>query len=205
MICFDLSEFKQLYKEDCEKDIRIVVAKFGFNHFDLHNDKEKLNKIADYVVKKRLKNKENIEIFAAISSIITFFNNDGKICFVLKNNFNIKKEYIKNIDDLKMAIEEKTLTDFAIWNNGLRQFQLKQYRFKLETNLFFEFIKKILRGYGNDLGDVNLLIILQGSAGGKIYPDEKIYNGAEYILEKIGAKKFHALIIKDFISTLELS
>ncbi len=59
-------------------------------------------------------------------------------------------------------IEEKTLTDFAVLSNGLRQFQLKRYTGKLETDLFLNFLKKKLKDYGNQLNDVNLLIILQG-------------------------------------------
>ena len=173
MACFDLLEFKQLYKNDNIKNMRIAMAKFGFNYLDLHNDKEKRNEIVNYIINER-SNKEDIEIFIALTSGIAFFGNNSKICFVLKNNFNVKKDHIKSINDLKMVIKEDTLVDFAIWNNGLRQFQLKQYRLELKTNQLFKFIEKVLGKYGNNLGDVNLLIQLQGSNGGKFCLGEKI-------------------------------
>lgn len=52
--------------------------------------------------------------------------------------------------------------DFAIFNkDGLRQFQLKQYKDSLETEKVTEFIKEKLEGYG-DLEQINLLVVLQG-------------------------------------------
>jgi len=173
MICFSLMELKQLFKAGYLNKAFSEMRKKGYTLEDLKKDKDKMVEVANDVTSKSIKNKEDVEIFMALTSSIAFFGNDSKICFTLKNNYNVNKKYIKSLEDLKEVAKEDTLTDFAIWKNGLRQFQLKQYRNKLDTNNLFKFIKKMLGKYGNDLGDVNLLIQLQGPEGGKIQTGEK--------------------------------
>lgn len=139
-----------------------------------------LNKISNERLLKNIKNnKEFIEFFVAVNLCSVFYSKNSKIFFYLKDSIKKDKIDIKSIEDLKKIIKEKTLTDFAIQNkDGLRQFQLKQYKGELKTETFFDFLEKKLLNYGNQLGDVNLLILLQGT--GQFMPQfidyKKIHN-----------------------------
>lgn len=170
MICFSMMELKQLFKADYLNKAFLEMKSMGYSFEDLKVDKRKIEEIASGVVSKNIKNKEDIEIFASLTSCVEFYNSENsKICFVLKNNININKIAIQNLEDLKNVAEERTLTDYAIWSKGgLRQFQLKQYRDELTTTKLLNFIREKLHKYGNDLGEVNLLIMLQGRNGGKV-------------------------------------
>ena len=169
MICFSIMELKQLLKADYLNKAFSEMRKKEYFFEDLKEDKDKMVEVANDVTSKNIKNKEDVEIFMAIMSCVEFYDKNSKICFVLKNNFNINKSIIQNLSDLKDAVEESTLIDFAIWSDGgMRQFQLKQYRGDLKTDKLCNFLKEKLQQYGNDLGDVNFLVMLQGENGGKI-------------------------------------
>ncbi len=164
MICLSLDELKANYKKDnIEKAFNIMRQK-GYSPESLLGDKQKQSEIVDAVVANNLKHKEDVEIFAALNLFVTFFNSkEGKICFPLIDSVNLNIEPIRSIKRLKEVTKENSLTDFAIWyNDGLRQFQLKQYKGKLTTDDLFDFISNKLLKYGNNLGNVNFLIIIQG-------------------------------------------
>jgi len=55
--------------------------------------------------------------------------------------------------------------------NEFRQFQLKRYQEGLNTQNIFDFIKKKIEHYANDLGDMNLLLVLQSQAWDVSYVD----------------------------------
>lgn len=169
MICFNIMELKQLFKVDYLNKAFIEMKKSGYSLKDLKNDKNKMLEIVNNVISENIKHKEDTEIFIALTSCTEFYNKNGKICFVLRRNFNLNKSIVQNLSDLKDIVEESALTDFAIWSEGgLRQFQLKQYRDELKTDKLYNFLEEKLQKYGNELGDVNLLVILQGKNGGKI-------------------------------------
>lgn len=164
MICFNLLELRQIYETSKKQDLFRKLVENGYSVEELEADGGKnKQEIADQIVANGMKSKEEVEIFIAIDTCFTYFNNSNtKVCFILKNNVQANKLSIGTIEELRDVIEEKTLTDFAVLSNGLRQFQLKRYTGKLETDLFLNFLKKKLKDYGNQLNDVNLLIILQG-------------------------------------------
>ena len=167
MIYFDAIELKNLYKNDKRLKLNLEIEKRNTSYQDLCGDKNKMIEVAYAVLDKDLRLKEEAERFLALNLCIVFFNENSKICFPAKNSFNIEKTPIKNIDDLKNATEQDDLNDFAILaDDGLRHFQLKRYMGKLETDAFFNFVKKCLCRYGNDIGDTNLLIVLQGNKDG---------------------------------------
>lgn len=166
MICFDLLELKALYKAD--KLIKIIMEanKTGCNIADLSSEQSK--KIVDSVVRGDLKQKEEIEVFSALSLCALFFENDSFVGFVLKDGYDVAKNPIKTLEGLKKAAKEYTLTDFAIiTKNGMREFQLKQfYRQKLETEDLFNFIKEKIEHYGGDFGTNALLFSVRGDGVG---------------------------------------
>lgn len=132
---------------------------------------DKLNLISDVIdkdkIKKILLKKENIEFLTSIV-ISKFYEKDVKIGFLIKNKIQIEKLASKIIEskELKILIdnvEEDTDCDFIISSStGIRKFQLKQCREKLNTKNLFEYIKKKLDVYGT-LGDTNLIILAQGN------------------------------------------
>ena len=164
MICFDSKELRDIFEFEQKRELYKLLATKGYTAEELVADnKQKMQEIAEELVAKGIKSKEDIEIFSALDFCFSYLkSDDSKICFVLKKGLQANKVIIKNIDDLKKSVEECTLTDFAIWYGGLRQFQLKQYKGNLNTEDFYNFIQKVLISYGNQLGEINLLIILQG-------------------------------------------
>lgn len=181
MICFSLLEFKKIYKDSCITDIKIAMKELGIDSYIF--DDEKRNKVLNHVARKRLKNKEDIELFIALTSAVAFYGNDSKICFDVRRGYIFGKEEIETIYDLKKVLEEKSSTDFGIYKDRLRRFQLKQCRIELSTDSIFGYIKKVLGKYGNNLGDVDLLIQLQGPEGGKLRQDDDVkitYNNIDF-------------------------
>lgn len=161
MICFEPKELIEMFMQQELKKLTLEMGKRGF--VPLQSDKDQVEEVIDFIIKRNKNIKEDIEVFVALDFYLTFFPENGKICFVLKDSYNPKTHFIKNLKRLKCAVKEDSLTDFAIFSNGLRQIQLKQYKGEMCTHIFFEFLKKVLAKYGNNLGSVNLLILLQGN------------------------------------------
>jgi len=163
MIGFDKKYFSGLFYESAIKLLGEQLENNGLVLSDLQGNKKLMNEITDKVVAIGIKKKEDIEIFVALDFIITFCPENSQLFFTLKNGVDHKKISINNINDFKNIVEEKTITDFAtFFNREFRQFQLKQYRNELETNKILQFITDNLKKYGDDLGEVNLLVLLQG-------------------------------------------
>lgn len=122
-----------------------------------------MEEIVDKV--KLVNNKEEKEIFLALYSFPKFYSNECKICFLLNEGVDPKE--IDSIDKLRISLKEDDLTDFLLWHDaGISSFQLKAYMGKIDAGEVFEYLKKKLLHYGNDLGETNLLINLQ--SGGDI-------------------------------------
>ncbi|MFH0863996.1 MAG: hypothetical protein V1858_02835 [Candidatus Gottesmanbacteria bacterium] len=166
MVCFNLLELKTLYKTD--KVIKILIEANKTRCNIVNSSKEQSKKIVDSVVKGDLKQKEEIEIFSALSLCALFFENDSFIGFVLKDGYDVGKNPIQTLEGLKKAAKEDTLTDFAIiTKSGMREFQLKQfYRQKLETEDLFNFIKEKIEHYGGNFGTTALLFSVRGDGIG---------------------------------------
>lgn len=166
MVCFGIEELEKIFENSQRRILFEEIDKSGHSEEEVLTDEQKKNEIVDLVVAQGLRKKEDIEIFAALDTCFSFYNHeDSRICFVLKRTIQKSEIKVKNLEDLKSIAEESTLTDFAIFSGGLRQFQLKQYRGELKTDTLFNFMKKKLADYGNNLGEVNLLILLQGKIG----------------------------------------
>ena len=106
--------------------------------------------------------KEDAEIFMAAYLILNFYPGTNKICFLMKDGFNPKKDSIDTLDKLKKHLKEYSLADFGLLSgDGLRSFQLKAYREPCNDKEFIKFIEKKLKHYAYNIGTTNLLIVLQ--------------------------------------------
>lgn len=164
IVCFTSLELKELYKSDKKEKLYKTLAEKGLRMGELVDNSAKQIEVVDAAIKKDLKNKEEIEIFSALNSCIVFYGEDSEIGFPLKDSYSIEKNPIQSIENLNAATKEGTLIDFTIISRGLMyQFQYKLYKGILETKKFLNFVEKMLKKYGNKLGKVNLLIMLQGT------------------------------------------
>lgn len=108
-----------------------------------------------------IQDKEDVEIFATLYFLLEFYPS-SKIGFKLRDG--IDPRTINSIAKLKSSIKENDLTDFGLMTDGnYREFQLKSFRGNVEIEEFFGFLKNKLSHYGNDIGNVNLMINLQGT------------------------------------------
>ncbi len=161
MICFSKQELVNLYKKSKAKEFVDEISKKGYSYEELKAD-DKKNEIVDIVVNRGLKDKTEVEIFAALFNYLSFYSEESEVCFMLKDSFSLSRNNIVSFRNLKDVIKEYELTDFGILSgNELRQFQLKRYRNNLDIESLFGFIKDKIANYGNNLADVNLLISLQ--------------------------------------------
>ncbi len=163
-ICFDSFDLKQLFETEGKGRLIREIKKSGYSTEDLLIDESKIHEIVNTV--KLVKDKEDVEIFIALYSLFRFYPKESKICFLLKREVDPKKEPIDTLEKLKNSLKENDLTDFGLMtDDGLRNFQLKQYIETVSADGLFNFIKEKLLHYGNNLGDTNLLIILRATKG----------------------------------------
>lgn len=162
MICFDKATLKKIYEDEMRAEMIKNIAQSGYTSEELNSNIRKIQEIVDVIKKKTLEDKTAIEIFTALYCVVRFYGKESKLCFVLKNNFYVKKTPIRSFIDLKKAIRQDQEIDFGVLSkDGLRQFQQKQYRGKANTVELFDFLKDKLNHYGNNLENTNLLVILQ--------------------------------------------
>ncbi len=173
MICFDKYELKHIFDAQWLLLLQQEIIKNDYSTEDLIRDnKAKIHEIV--ANSKPLKDKEDIEIFSALYIFPKFYSKESKICFLLKDGVDPRKKNIDSLDKLKNSLKENDLSDFLLWHDdGFRSYQLKAYTGKTEINDFFEFLKKKLFHYCNDLGQINLLINMQsqGAFTGDFFQD----------------------------------
>lgn len=188
MIGFDKVDIKALYYNNAINELYEELDSRNISLSNFRNDQVLVNEITDYLAKKNTKEKSDIEFFVALDFAVTFCPEDTQIYFVLKRGIQPRDVQIKTISDLKNIHEEDTLTDFSICSNdGLRQFQLKQYRDQLTTIKLLEFIDVRLKKYANSLGQVNLLILLQGNIDEKEFQTSNVdFNIVNHVLSQKG-------------------
>lgn len=162
MICIEKEESQLLYKDMKSSELIKALMERGYNLIDLIEDKSKVQEILTEVHSKISNNKEELEIFASVFCYLEFYPPGSKVCFVLKDSINPSSLSVKSFSDLIKVIKEYTITDFGIFSeDGLREFQLKQFKGEPTTNELFKYINKVLKKYGYNLGSTNLLLVLQ--------------------------------------------
>lgn len=162
MVCLTKDEFTAMYKGAKQAELFAEIVKMGYSLEEIRADKAKMQKVVDAVHSNRANDKEEIELFVALFSQLEHYPEGSHVCLILKDGLDPRKETPTTFDELKAALKENEITDFGIMSDdGLRQFQLKQYRGPLTTDDLFSFIESKVRHYGNNLGETNLLVVLQ--------------------------------------------
>jgi len=166
MVCLTKEEFMAMYRGAKQAELFAEIVQMGYSIEELQADKAKMQKIVDTVHANHANDKEEIELFVALFSQLEHYPEGGRVCLILKDGVDPNKTPISTFNELKSNLKENEITDFGIMSDdGLRQFQLKQYRGDLTTDAMFDFIQKKLRHYGNNLGDTNMLLVLQSPDG----------------------------------------
>lgn len=166
MLCLEREEFEKIYKEQRQKELVEFISQEGISLDDLASSKKKLEEVATTLHDRLMEQKEEIEIFAAAFVYLRVYDN-SQVCFILRDNIDPRKNPPKTLEELKSSIKENSIVDFGILSeDGLREFQLKQYKEKLTTDDLSNFIQKVVNKYGKDFGNTNLMIVLQ--SGGDI-------------------------------------
>jgi len=99
MIFLSLQELGELWRASMFGDVILEMLEKGYSP----RDRTKLEIVTDSVSLKRNKQKEDIEIFIAISMCISFFGEDNsKIGFPLIDSFSPKDSKISSLQDLRI-------------------------------------------------------------------------------------------------------
>lgn len=164
-ICFTLQEIKQIYKRTKLRQIQEVLAVKGesFEQAILEQG-QVLQEAVNEIIAKGLKDTDEVEVFMATTLAFRYFKEgDTHVCFILKNGTKLSTIDVSTLDlgGLKKIMQKDDSTDFVINTGKSWHFQHKQCKESLETIPVFEFIKRELKGYGNNLGQVNLFVTLQ--------------------------------------------
>lgn len=165
MFCFSLQEIRNIFEAEKLNQIGKRVKNGELSVEDLF-DRKKIDEIASEMSAGIGRRKEETEIFCAAYLLEEFHDGDPHICFMMKDSFDPNKNNIDSFEILKRNVKEDDLTDFLFFNGeDARAMQLKQYKEELNTNDFFKFIREKIRHYGNDLGQVNMLVLIQSPNG----------------------------------------
>lgn len=160
LICYDLNELEGLFHERGRGIIFKFLKENGYLLPGFQYKESELSRVLKGV--NLIHDKEDKEIFSILFVFKHFYEEEGKVCFYLRDNFDPKISVISSIDKLKLALKESDLTDFLfLHKDGFRAYQIKFYMGKLDTDNFFAFLQKKLKHYAYDLGETNLLIHLQ--------------------------------------------
>jgi len=152
VICFSKVELSSLFE----------ISKKSELLKEMLNKNISMEEISNSVSHKGSNDRDEHEIFLALFIFLDFYGDESEVCFELNHNFNPHKNKISILKDLNNARANDSISDFIIKSkNDWRQFQLKRYRDELNTQKIFDFINEKVRHYGNNLGDTNLLIVLQ--------------------------------------------
>ncbi len=104
------------------------------------------------------------EIFVALYGLVSFMGDDIEIGFVLSPQFIPGRDRINSIEDLFRFRQTHSDIDFIVKrSDGEGEFQLKRFKRVLNTENLIAELERVIRHYGNKLGDVNLLFIMQQS------------------------------------------
>ena len=174
ILCFTKNELSELFENSKKLELVEEIENRNLSTEDLRNNPQKMFKIAKIISDNTSQHRDNHEIFAGLFVFSDFYDKHSEICFELKNEFKQDRDKIFSLNDLN-KYRLGGPPDFIIKSgDGLREFEMKRYRNDLNTNTIFDFIKKKVEHYCNDLGDMNLLIVLQSEPFNILNIDFKI-------------------------------
>jgi len=162
IVCFDKDELLKLFETAKKSEIVNELSKQKISFDDLKKNPAEMERVAGILSQKTANDRDEHEIFGVLYVFIDFYEG-SEICFELKSDFNPKEDTINSLDDLNRHRADPP--DFIVKStDGLREFELKRYRNALDTDTILKFITEKVQHYGNDLGDMNLLLLLQSDA-----------------------------------------
>lgn len=162
IVCFQKEELQNIFELAKKSELLNEIEKAGVSLDDLRDNFIEIDNLTSTVSNRTSHNRDDHEIFASIFIFVDFYENGSEICFELKNTFNSGRDKIMTLQDLNYARNDPP--DFIIKSSdGYREFELKRYRDGLTTDEVLNFLEKKIKHYGNGLGIMNLLLILQSS------------------------------------------
>jgi len=186
IICFQKSELSKLFEVTKKIELLQEMKERNISFDDLRNDYLKMEKLAGIVGERGAQNRDEHEVFAGLFIFLNFYEAGSEVCFDLREEFNLRKDKIATLKDLNKFRKNDSDSDFIIKSkDGLRKFQLKRYKGDLNTQEIFNFIEEKVCHYGNNLGDTNLLIVLQSQPYDVSYID---FHELHYKLKSLNLK-----------------
>lgn len=161
ILIFSKEELRHFLLDDLQKELgkELILNKISLN--DLEGNHEKVKEITDKVSNRLATDRDKHEVFAGAFNLVDFYGEDSQICFEMKSGFNPKRDTIGNLDELN-KMRNGSVSDVGILSKEqLRLFQLKRYRESLTNEALLKFLTKKIKKYGYNLGEMNLLLILQ--------------------------------------------
>ena len=116
LICFEKNELDYFFRLEMLETLDAELQRRGISMSILRENKNLMDEITTVFSSKLNRDKDRIEIFAALYTFLDFYNEGSRVCFVPTQGFNTSKDVINTLAELKDAINEKTLTDFAIFS-----------------------------------------------------------------------------------------
>lgn len=163
-ICYSVNELKQIVGNEMKKVLLAEIKEKQLDLAEVGKDRQLMEQFVGEIVLKNNKRKEFIELFYSTTLADSIYKSEKtSVCFEVKRG--VRQQDIDAVNDyesLLKILEENTEMDFSVVKeDGVRKFQLKQYKGELETESLAQFITEKVEEYVN-LGAVNLLVILQG-------------------------------------------
>lgn len=162
IVCFTRQELSRIFEVDQKTKIIKLINDKKISINNLITDPEKKEEITDTISQQSTNSRDDHEVFGSLYIYLNFYEEGSEVCFELHNVFNPNKDTITTLKDLNRFRSGQSDADFIIKSHdGFRVFQLKRYQGKLNTQDIFSFVKKKMEHYGGNLGDTNLLVVLQ--------------------------------------------
>lgn len=161
VLCFEQKELLALLELDAKAELLDEMRARGLSFDDLRKDRRLMVELASDVGQKTAEHRDKHEVFGAAFDLVDFYGAESLICFEMRSGFDPNKDRITTLEELNRH-REGSVSDVLILSGDVtRSFQMKRYRGPLDDQAIFEFIAEKVASYGNDLGDMNLLLILQ--------------------------------------------
>lgn len=162
IVCFSKTELQSIFEVAKKTELFAEMTKQKISFGDLRDEPEKMKNLTSTISDRTSNDRDEHEIFASIFVFADFYEIGSEICFELKDTFNINRDKIITLQNLNYFRNDPP--DFIIKSSdGYREFELKRYRDGLTTDEVFNFLEKKIKHYGNGLGTMNLLLVLQSS------------------------------------------
>lgn len=164
VVFFPIAELAALHSQLKLQNLKAALIEKGLTVLDMIFQTPQFNALMHELVAKMSGDRDEHELFVALYGLVAFMGDEIEIGFELKSSFIPNKNTINTVEELNNFRRTDTDIDFLIRRtDGVREFQLKRFKKSLTTSNLLVELEKIIKHYGNKLGDVNLLVIMQSS------------------------------------------